>query len=78
VAPIPARRLRAAGAPPFKARELAQQLKGLDTADLERFLLKLAELDGDLKGGSKRPPKASLEHTILALMGSGKGRRPAA
>lgn len=67
-----------AGAPPFKARELAQQLKGLDTADLERFLLKLAELDGDLKGGSKRPPKASLEHTILALMGSGRGRRPAA
>jgi DNA polymerase-3 subunit delta len=67
-----------AGAPPFKARELAQQLKGLDTADLERFLLRLAELDGDLKGGSKRPPKASLEHTILALIGSGKGRRPAA
>jgi DNA polymerase-3 subunit delta len=67
-----------AGAPPFKARELAQQLKGLDTADLERFLLRLAELDGDLKGGSKRPPKASLEHTILALIGSVKGRRPAA
>ncbi len=67
-----------AGAPPFKARELAQQLKGLDTADLERFLVRLAELDGDLKGGSKRPPKASLEHTILALIGSGKGRRPAA
>jgi DNA polymerase-3 subunit delta len=67
-----------AGAPPFKARELAQQLKGLDAADLERFVLKLAELDGDLKGGSKRPPKASLEHTILALIGSGKSRKPAA
>jgi DNA polymerase-3 subunit delta len=67
-----------AGAPPFKARELAQQLKGLDTADLERFVLRLAELDGDLKGGSKRPPKASLERTILALIGSGKSRKPAA
>jgi DNA polymerase-3 subunit delta len=67
-----------AGAPPFKARELAQQLKGLDPADLERFLLRLAELDGDLKGGSKRPPKASLERTILALIGSPKTRKPAA
>jgi DNA polymerase-3 subunit delta len=67
-----------AGAPPFKARELAQQLKGLDSADLERFVLRLAELDGDLKGGSKRPPKASLERTILALIGSGKTRKPAA
>jgi DNA polymerase-3 subunit delta len=68
-----------AGAPPFKARELAQQLKGLDTAELERFVLSLAELDGDLKGGSKRPPKASLERTILTLIGSAKaGRKPAA
>lgn len=67
-----------AGAPPFKARELAQQLRGLEPADLERFVLRLAELDGDLKGGSKRPPKASLERTILALIGSGKSRKPAA
>ncbi len=67
-----------AGAPPFKARELAQQLKGLEPADLERFILRLAELDADLKGGSKRPPKASLERTILTLIGGGKTRRPAA
>jgi DNA polymerase III subunit delta len=67
-----------AGAPPFKARELAQQLKGLEPADLERFILRLAELDGDLKGGSKRPPKASVERTLLALIGSGKSRKPAA
>jgi len=59
-----------AGAPPFKARELAAQLKGLEPADLERFILRLAELDANLKGGSKRPPKASLEHTIMALVGS--------
>lgn len=63
-----------AGAPPFKARELAAQLKGLEPADLERFILRLAELDANLKGGSKRPPKASLEHTILMLVGS-KGSR---
>jgi DNA polymerase-3 subunit delta len=68
-----------AGAPPFKARELAAQLKGLEPADLERFILRLAELDANLKGGSKRPPKASLEHTILALIGSPKSsRKPAA
>lgn len=68
-----------AGAPPFKARELAAQLKGLEPADLERFILRLAELDANLKGGSKRPPQASLEHTILALIGSPKSsRKPAA
>jgi DNA polymerase-3 subunit delta len=67
-----------AGAPPFKARELAAQLKGLEPADLERFILRLAELDGDLKGGSKRPPKASLERTIMALVGTSRGRKPAA
>jgi DNA polymerase-3 subunit delta len=67
-----------AGVPPFKARELAGQLKGLEPADLERFILRLAELDLDLKGGSKRPPQASLEHTIMALVGSGRSRKPAA
>jgi DNA polymerase III subunit delta len=67
-----------AGAPPFKARELAAQLKGLEPADLERFILKLAELDANLKGGSKRPPKASLEHAILSLIGSPKGSRKSA
>jgi DNA polymerase-3 subunit delta len=65
-----------AGAPPFKARELAAQLKGLEPADLERFILRLAELDANLKGNSKRPPKASLEHAILALIGSEKRREP--
>jgi DNA polymerase-3 subunit delta len=72
----PSEAAQRAGAPPFKARELAAQLKGLEPADLERFILRLAELDGDLKGGSKRQPKASLEHTILALVGSGRGRKP--
>jgi DNA polymerase-3 subunit delta len=63
----PAEAAARAGAPPFKARELAQQVRGLPAADLAQFLVRLATLDADLKGGSKRPPKASLERLILAL-----------
>lgn len=58
---------KAAGAPPFKARELATQLKGLTTHDLERWLRLLAEADLALKG-SKRPPRAVLETMILAMV----------
>jgi DNA polymerase III delta subunit len=61
-----------AGAPPFKARELAEQVRGMSRADLARFVLGLAELDANLKGGSKRTPEASLTHTVIALC-SGKG-----
>lgn len=56
-----------AGAPPFKARELAQQVRGFRPAELERWLVELALLDANLKGGSKRPAKASLELTIERL-----------
>jgi len=56
-----------AGAPPFKARELAEQVKRIARADLERWLETLAELDYALKGGSKRPAKSVLEHGILKL-----------
>lgn len=66
----------AAGAPPFKARELAEQVKGLGRAELAHFVLSLAALDGNLKGGSKRPPEASLTQTVLDLVKSGK--RPGA
>ncbi len=61
-----------AGAPPFKARELAEQVKGLDRADLERFLLCLTELDLSLKGGSKRAPVASLTYSVLELCRAGR------
>ncbi len=67
-----------AGAAPFKARELAQQVKLIPRAELERWLQRLAELDGALKGGSKRPPKSSLEFAILAMCGAQKNARPAA
>jgi DNA polymerase-3 subunit delta len=63
-----------AGAPPFKARELADQVKRIARADLERWLETLAELDYALKGGSKRPAKSVLEHGILKLCRSSEGR----
>lgn len=66
----------AAGAPPFKARELAEQVKGLGRAELADFVLSLAALDADLKGGSKRPPEASLTHTVLNLAKGGKRPTP--
>lgn len=62
----------AVGAPPFKARELAEQVKGLSRADLAQFVLSLAALDGDLKGGSKRLPEASLTQTVLELVKGGR------
>jgi DNA polymerase III delta subunit len=57
---------RRAGAPPFKARDLAGQLRRLSPADLERWLLLLAEADLELKG-SKRPPRATIEDAIMQM-----------
>jgi DNA polymerase-3 subunit delta len=56
-----------AGAPPFKARELSQQVKALPRVELERWPELLARLDLELKGGSRRPPQAILESAILTL-----------
>jgi DNA polymerase-3 subunit delta len=56
-----------AGAPPFKGRELSQQIRGLAPNDLARFLVRLAGIDAELKGGSRRPAKSSLERLILDL-----------
>jgi DNA polymerase-3 subunit delta len=60
---------RRAGAPPFKARELARQARRIPRAELERWLETLSGVDLALKGGSKRPAKAVLEHAILELCG---------
>jgi DNA polymerase III subunit delta len=57
---------RRAGAPPFKARELAGQVRRLGAPELERWLLLLAEADLELKG-SKRPARATLETTIMRM-----------
>jgi DNA polymerase-3 subunit delta len=56
-----------AGAPPFKARELEQQVKGLPRAALESWLARLCDMDRDLKGGSKLPARALLERGVLEL-----------
>jgi DNA polymerase-3 subunit delta len=57
---------RQAGAPPFKARELAQAARRLDARSLSRAFSVLAQTDLALKG-SKRPPDVVLEGAILAL-----------
>ena len=45
---------KAAGAPPFKAKDLARQVKRLPREQLESWLPVLARIDLDLKGGSER------------------------
>jgi DNA polymerase III subunit delta len=67
---------RLAGAPPFKARELGDQVRRIPRPELERWLETLSTVDLALKGGSKRQPMAVLEHAIIGLCGAsaGKGR----
>jgi DNA polymerase-3 subunit delta len=65
---------RRAGAPPFKARDLAAQMRRLSPADLERWLLLLAEADLELKG-SKLPPRSVLEDTLMQMC-RGPGGQP--
>jgi len=57
---------RRAGAPPFKARDLAAQVRRLSPSDFERWLLLLAEADLELKG-SKRPARATVEGAIMQM-----------
>lgn len=58
---------RQAGVPPFKVRELTDQLRHLPLERAERWLEALAQVDFDLKGGSKLPQKAVLETAVLAF-----------
>ena len=69
---------RLAGAPPFKARQLREQVKRTTRADLETWLERLAQVDLALKGGSKRPAKAVLEHAIITVCRTGRVRTRAA
>jgi DNA polymerase-3 subunit delta len=57
---------RRAGAPPFKSGELAAQVRRLQSRELERWLLLLAEADLELKG-SKRPARSTVEDTIVQM-----------
>lgn len=63
-----------AGAPPFKARELEQQVKGLPRTALESWLTRLCDMDRDLKGGSKLPARALLERGVLEMCAEGRSR----
>ena len=57
---------REAGAPPFKARDLAAAARRFDHRSLARAFSVLAEADLALKG-SKRPPDTVLQAAIMAL-----------
>jgi DNA polymerase III subunit delta len=58
----------AAGAQGFKGRDLHNQTRGLPVAELERWLVLLAEADLSLKG-SKRPARAVLDTLVMAMAG---------
>lgn len=58
---------KAAGAPPFKARELSSQVRAMPKGALAQWVERMAEADLALKGGTKRPPKAVIERMILDL-----------
>jgi len=60
---------RAAGAPPFKARELTTAAKRFGEAELARAFRVLAETDLALKG-SRRPPDVVLQSALLELTSS--------
>lgn len=64
---------KAAGVPPFKARALQGQLRGLSRPLLERRLIVLRDLDLALKGGSKRPPRSVLETALMDLCQESQG-----
>lgn len=63
----PAEAAQAAGLPPFKADQVARQVKQLSRLELERWLEILRETDRNLKGGSRRPQQAVLEHALLRI-----------
>jgi DNA polymerase-3 subunit delta len=68
---------RHAGAPPFKAMDLAEQSRRVTQAELTKWLRTLSEVDLALKGGSKRPPQAILESMVISLCGRKRAPGPA-
>lgn len=62
----PADAAKEAGAPPFKADELARSAKRFPPAMSERAFRLLSDADSSLKG-SKTPPDVVLQRTLLAL-----------
>jgi DNA polymerase-3 subunit delta len=60
-----------AGVPPFKLREVVAQARAVPPAELERWMLLLAEADGTLKS-SRRPERSVLDGLILDMVGAGR------
>ena len=61
----PAEAAAQAGVPPFRAHELARQVRTVSRRGIEAWLETLASVDLALKGGSRRPPKSILEQAII-------------
>ena len=53
--------------PPFVARKLEEQARGLDEEDLERALALILDLERGLKGGSDLGDELQVEITVLKL-----------
>jgi DNA polymerase-3 subunit delta len=70
----PAEAAQRAGAPPFKARELADAAKRFGWMDLANAFLTLAETDLELKG-SYRQDGIVLEEAVVRLTASGRASR---
>jgi DNA polymerase-3 subunit delta len=59
--------LRVAGIPPFKLREVTEQLRHVPLERAEQWLVELAQVDLAVKGGSKLAPRVVLEQALLAF-----------
>jgi DNA polymerase III subunit delta len=59
--------LRAAGIPPFKLREVTEQMRHMPLERAEQWLVELGQVDLALKGGSRLPPRVVLEQALLAF-----------
>jgi DNA polymerase-3 subunit delta len=60
---------KAANIPPFRVAKVENQLRRLSRSEMERWFLVLRDIDANLKGGSKRPPRAIWESAIIELCG---------
>lgn len=63
---------------PFFAQKLYAQAESFSTEDLDETLVRLAELDGSLKGQSRLPPDLEIQRMLVAVAqrtgaGGGKG-----
>ena len=52
---------------PFRAQKLAAQAEGFSDEDLDDAVVRLAELDGALKGQSRLAPDLELQRTLVDL-----------